>query len=224
MTRILLVRHCEASGNTQSVFQGHTDCEISGNGEIQLELLGLRCRNMPIDAIYSSPLKRAYATACAVNKYHNLPIQIDPRLIEINGGVWEGVSWAELPRLFPDESEAWNKRPHEFTPQGGEPMRSVYNRMWEAVTDIVRSNQDKTICIASHGCAIRNFLCRAMDKPIEQLNDVGWCDNTAVSIIDFDGELRSHVVLMNDASHLTPEMSLFTHQTWWKLEDDGGNK
>ncbi len=224
MTRILLVRHCEAFGNTQSLFQGHTDCEISGNGATQLELLGLRCRNMPIDAIYSSPLKRAYLTACAINQYHNLPIQIEPRLIEINGGVWEGVSWNELPQRFPDEAEAWNKRPHEFAPQGGEPMRDVYNRMWEAVTDIVRNNPGKTVCIASHGCAIRNFLCRAMNKPIEQLNEVGWCDNTAVSIIDFDEQMNSKVVLMNDASHLTPEMSLFTHQTWWKLEEDEESK
>ena len=63
MTRILLVRHCEAQGNTDSVFQGHTDCEISGNGATQLELLSIRCRNMPIEAIYSSPLKRARLTA-----------------------------------------------------------------------------------------------------------------------------------------------------------------
>lgn len=226
MTRILLVRHCEAFGNTQSVFQGHTDCEISGNGETQLELLGLRCRNMPIDAIYSSPLKRAYATACAINQYHNLPIQIEPRLIEINGGEWEGLPWGDLPRLYPDESEIWNKRPHEFAPKGGEPMREVYSRMWEGVVDIVRCNRDKTVCITSHGCAIRNFLCRAMGKPIEQLNDIGWSDNTAVSIIDFDDALNSNVVMMNDASHLTPETSVFTHQTWWRLDEaqNGGNE
>lgn len=223
MTRILLIRHCEAFGNTQGVFQGHTDCEISGNGKTQLELLGLRCRNMPIDAIYSSPLKRAYETARAVNRYHSLPIQLDPRLIEINGGVWEGMSWGDLPRIYPEETEIWNKRPYEFAPQGGEPMRMVYSRMWESVTDIVRNNRDKTVCVTSHGCAIRNFLCRAAGKPIEQLNEIDWCDNTALSIIDFDEELHSHVVLMNDASHLTPETSVFMHQTWWKLEDDGGN-
>ena len=223
MTKIILVRHCEALGNTQSLFQGHTDCEISGNGEVQLELLGLRCRNMPIDAIYSSPLKRAYITACAINRYHNLPIQIDPRLIEINGGVWEGVSWDELPRLYPEETENWNKRPHEFAPQDGEPMREVYSRMWNGVIEIVRSNPNKTVCITSHGCAIRNFLCHAMGLPIEQLNEIGWCDNTAISIIEFDEELNCKVVMMNDASHLTPETSVFMHQSWWKLEDDGGN-
>ena len=217
MTRIILVRHCEAEGNTNALFQGHTDCEISGNGTTQLELLGVRCRNMPIDAIYSSPLKRAYVTAEAINRYHHLPIQIEPRLMEINGGKWEGKPWAKLPELYPEETEQWNTRPYEFSPEGGESMREVYSRMWEGVTDIVRHNQGKTVCVTSHGCAIRNFLCRALNKPIEQLNEVQWCDNTAISMIDFDEELRSKVVMMNDASHLTPETSVFMHQTWWKL-------
>lgn len=219
MTRIILVRHCEAEGNTNGVFQGHSDCDISGSGETQLDLLGIRCRNMPIDAIYSSPLKRAYKTAEAINRYHGLEIQIDPRLKEINGGDWEGVPWDELPSIYPEEIEVWNKRPYDFTPNGGEAMREVYNRMWECVTDIVRKNQGKTVCVTSHGCAIRNFLCRALNKPIEQINQVGWCDNTAISLIDFDEQLHSNVVMMNDASHLTPETSIFMNQTWWKPQE-----
>lgn len=225
MTRIILVRHCEAQGNTLGVFQGHTDSDISGNGAAQLALLGLRCRNMAIDVLYSSPLKRAYQTAEAINQYHNLPIQIEPRLIEINGGEWEGKPWSERDVLCPEQSQVWNTRPYEFSPEGGETMRQVYSRIWDGITDIVRNNEDKTVCIASHGCAIRNFLCHALNKPIEQLNDVDWCDNTGISIIDFDSELQSSVVLMNDASHLTPELSIFSKQTWWKPEnrvDDGG--
>jgi len=226
MTRIILVRHCEAHGNTISVFQGHTDSDISGNGAAQLELLGLRCRNMPIDAIYSSPLKRAFRTAEAINQYHHLPIQIEPRLIEINGGDWEGKSWNdELPELYPEQMKNWNMRPFAFHPQGGEAMRDVYERIWAAITGIVKDNQGKTVCVASHGCAIRNFLCHALNKPIEELNDVDWCDNTAISVIDFDNDLHSHVISMNDASHLTPELSVFAQQTWWRPEnrvDDGG--
>ena len=86
MTRIILIRHCEAEGNIKRVFQGHTDADISENGRKQLDLLRLRCRNMQIDAIYSSPLKRAYQTAEAINSFRNLTVQIHEDLIEINGG------------------------------------------------------------------------------------------------------------------------------------------
>jgi probable phosphoglycerate mutase len=215
MTRIILVRHCEAEGNTNGVFQGHSDCDISGSGQTQLDLLGVRCRNMPIDAIYSSPLKRAYKTAEAINRYHGLEIRLDARLKEINCGDFEGLAWDELPSIYPEEMDIWNKRPYDFTPSGGETMREVYKRMWECVTDIVKENPGKTICVASHGCSIRNFLCHALNKPIELINQVGWCDNTGISLIDFDEELNSNVVMMNDASHLTPETSIFMNQTWW---------
>ena len=57
MTRIILVRHCEAAGNLNRRFQGHTDAEVTENGKKQLELLALRMRNVKIDYLYSSPLK-----------------------------------------------------------------------------------------------------------------------------------------------------------------------
>lgn len=219
MTRVLLIRHCEAEGNIKRVFQGHTDADISENGRKQLDLLRLRCRNMPIDVIYSSPLKRAYQTAEAINSFRNLKVNIYEDLIEINGGDWEGHYWKDLPVLFPDDTTLWNRTPYDFSPRNGESMRHVYDRMKHAVLDIVQQNMEKNICITSHGCAIRNFLCWAMGKPIEEINDVDWCDNTAISVIDFDSELHPTVVQANDASHLSGETSTFSKQTWWKPEN-----
>lgn len=218
------MRHCEARGNTDGVFQGHSDCEISDRGYIQLDLLSIRCRNMPIDVIYSSPLKRAYKTAEAINRFHGLEIRVDDRLKEINGGEWEGIPYDDLPKLYPKDFEIWRNRPYEFAPNSGETMREVYDRMWECITDIVKENPGKTVCVTSHGCAIRNFLCRALHKPIEQITEIDWCDNTAISRIDFDDELNSHVIYMNDASHLSPETSIFMHQTWWRKENCGGTE
>lgn len=218
MTRVILIRHCEAEGNIKRVFQGHTDAQISDNGKKQLDLLRLRCRNMLIDVIYSSPLTRAYQTAEAINSFRNLTVHIHEDLIEINGGDWEGHYWRDIPELFPEDYMSWIYFPSNFAPPNGEPMRHVYTRMKDAVHEIVRQYKGQQICIASHGCAIRNFLCWAMGKPIEQLNDVDWCDNTAISIIDFDDDFQPTVVLANDASHLSEEISTFYKQTWWRIK------
>lgn len=216
MTRIYLIRHAEAEGNIKRIFQGHTDADISENGENQLEKLSERCRNLSFSAIYSSPLKRTLKTAQAANRYHGLEIIKDAGLIEINGGHWEGVMWEKLPALYPEENFVWENAPWDFSPEGGETMREVYDRIWTAVTGIVRKHRNETVCIVSHGCAIRNFLCRAYGKPVEALNDIPWCDNTAVSIIDFDDLLRPTVVIANDASHLSDELSTIQKQSWWK--------
>ena len=209
MTRIVLVRHCEAQGNTLGLIQGRTDSEVSGNSGVQLELVSLRLRNTPFTAIYSSPLKRAYKTAQAINRYHNLSIRTDPRLIEIDVGSWEGRSWESIQTENSDLFKLWKETPSEFAAEKGESMRQVADRMWEAVADIVRGNPGGTVCVTSHGCAIRCFLCLALQKPFKELGNVDWCDNTAISVIDYDEKGKPRVVRMNDASHIAPELSVY---------------
>lgn len=219
MTRIYLVRHCEARGNADRVFQGSTDADISERGVRQLEKLSERFRSVKLDAIYSSPLRRALCTADAINRYHGLSITIEPEIREINGGHWEGRKWSDFPILFPDEARDWNLAPYRFAPEGGEPMTSVYDRMKKAVCEIARREKNRRIAVVSHGCAIRNFLCFAHGYPIERLNDIDWSDNTGVSVIEFDENLHPKVILENDVSHFTQGLSTFADQDWWKKEN-----
>lgn len=217
--RLIIVRHCEAMGNHLRVFQGSTDCEITQNGARQLEALAERMREFPFQAAYSSPLKRAYRTAQAANRHYGLPIQTDCRLAEINGGCWEGKKWGDFPTLFPQESDHWNREPWKFHPDGGESMRAVYHRVWGAAVEIAARHFGQSVLVASHGCAIRNLLCRAHGWEIERLNEVDWCDNTAVSVIEFDRSLRPQILLENDSSHLTEQLSTFAKQSWWRPEN-----
>lgn len=216
MTRIYLIRHAEAEGNLRRVFQGHYDGDVSENGLKQLERLSERCRSLPFDAVYASPLRRALKTAQSANRYHGLPITTLRELRELYGGLWEGLRWETFPEDFPEENRCWVNEPWNFRAPGGESMRELYDRVWSAVTGIVRQNVGKTVCIVSHGCAIRCFLCRALGKPLEQLNSIPWCDNTAVSVIDFDEDLAPRVVSLNDASHLDEETTTLGKQDWWK--------
>lgn len=206
MTELYIVRHCEAVGNVERFFQGVCDTDISECGALQLEKLAERFKNTDIDVIYSSPLKRAYKTAEAINKYHNLPINIHQKLIEINGGEIEGVFWGDFDKTRPELEYKWNMEPHLFHPNGGESMASVYKRSWEAVLEIVESNCGKKIAVTSHGCTIRNIMCHALGKPIEKLNEVQWADNTGVFHLVFDGEKLPKILMYNDCSHLPKEL------------------
>ena len=95
-------------------------------------------------------------------------------------------------------------------------MRHVFERMQMTVDAIVRANPGRVIAAASHGCAIRNYLCCALGWPLERIADVCWCDNTAVSLIEFDDGFRPHPVYLNDASHLPEHASTFATQSWWR--------
>ena len=218
-TTIILVRHCEAQGNHERIFQGATDCDITERGERQLEALSERFRTIEFDVLYSSPLRRARRTAEAVNLSHGLPVQIEPGLREINAGHWEGKRWADFPALYPDEARAWNLAPWDFAPKGGETMRQVYERISATVRSIAQKERGRRVAAVSHGCAIRNLLCYAHGWPIERLNEIEWCDNTAVSVLEFDEDGAISIPMENDVSHLTQELSTFARQEWWKKEN-----
>ena len=218
VTTVYLIRHAEAMGNVNEVFQGHTDCEISPKGKKQLEFLKERCKDLQYDVIYSSPLIRAMETAEAVNFYHHLPIRTDKGLMEINGGVFEGKKWCDIPKLYPDAYDLWANDHGRFTVEGGESMEDMYNRITLTVTKIAARNHGKKIIVTTHGCAIRNFLCYASDTPLSGVQNIRWSDNTAVSKIEFDENLKPFIILQNDASHLDREMSTLEYQSWWREE------
>lgn len=206
MTDLYIIRHCEAVGNRDRTFQGTSDCDITELGEKQLEYLAERFKNIKPDAVYSSPLKRAYLTAQAANKFHGLQVIKVEGLIEIDGGEIEGVSWVDFPITRPEIEYAWSFEPHNFHPNGGESMRSVYVRSWKAVKEIVAENDGKTVFLASHGCTIRNIICNALGRPVEQLNTVDWADNTGVFHLRFENKDKlPEVLLFNDISHLPEE-------------------
>lgn len=217
-TKIYVIRHCEAAGNIERYFQGHTDGLPSPKGEHQCALLGERFKEIPLDAVYTSPLTRARRTAEGVNLYHHLPIQVEEGLIEINGGQWEGKLWAELPKLFPKEARFWSDEPWDYEPEGGESMRAVYDRIWKAVQKLALQHPGQTIAAVSHGCSIRNLLCRLKFDDITRLNEVQWCDNTAVSLIEFDEAGKAELIFENDASHLDAQSSTLSGQDWWKAD------
>ena len=219
MVDIYIVRHCEARGNIDRIFHGRYDSDISENGRLQLERLSERFKDIPLDAVYSSPLKRTRLTADAVNLHHGLPVVIRDELIEINGGYMENRPWSDMPKVNPEDARRWNLEPHLFAAEGGEAMADVYKRISAAVLAIAAENGGKTVAVATHGCAIRNLICWAEGRPIEQLYEVDWCDNTGVSLLRFDDELRPQVVFKNDVSHLSEDAMTLKKQNWWKPEN-----
>lgn len=214
-TKIIIVRHAQAEGNIKRYFQGHTDGPISEGGFAQLDALAARFESIDFQAIYSSPLKRAYMTAEACNRRLKLPIHTDERLMEINGGVLEGVPWADFPKLYPEQAKFWDSAPHLFRPEGGESVPEVIARMSAAVCDIAARHEGETVVVATHGCAIRCLMSWAKGLPAERINEVAWWDNTAIGIIEItDGNPK--LLEENDCGHITEELSTFAKQRWWK--------
>lgn len=205
MTKIYMVRHCEALGNVMRIFQGSTDLDISELGAKQLEFLKKRFENIKLDRVLSSPLLRARKTALAVIGDKSLELEINNNLIELHGGIVEGRTFQEAFNENPELLDAWNNHPEDFAPKNGEKMRDAYERIWNTIIDIAKENKDKTIALSTHGGVTRCLNCRLLYNDIKELKNTPWAENTAVSLIEFDDSLKPNVVFYNDVSHLPEE-------------------
>ncbi len=202
MTYIYLIRHCEAMGNQKRLFQGSTDCDISDTGAKQLEYLAERFKGIKLDAVFSSPLIRTQKTAHAIADYKGLPVNLRENLVELHGGIVEGRPFQEAFSSIEGLADAWNNHPQDFAPQGGEPMRNAYERIYTEILDLAKQNRNKTIAVATHGGVSRCLMCRILYNDINRLKDVPWCENTAVTLLKIDDDNKIGVKFFNDYSHV----------------------
>ena len=105
MTEIYLIRHTQAEGNLFRAMQGHWDGDVTALGLQEIDALAERMRDVKIDALYASDLKRAVLTAGAIRRYHALPLRTEPELREINVGPWEARFFADIQHEQPREAE-----------------------------------------------------------------------------------------------------------------------
>ena len=199
------MRHCQSAGNLSGRFQGRFDAPVSETGEKQLELLSLRFRNETLDAIYSSPLIRAYKTAEAINKFHGLSIQKDNGLLEIDVGEIENQLLTEIGIKYPELAHNWDFSPDLCVFPGGETMVQVYERINRTIDQIIADNPGKRVAISTHGGVIRNLYARVQYGSIEGLRKSVVFGNTSVSVLEAeDGKLTWKTI--NDQSHLPEEL------------------
>ena len=223
MTTLYLIRHAEAEGNLYRRIQGHWDGEVTPRGKRQIAALAERFRDVPLDALYSSDLRRTMETAGAILRYHDLPLQTTPRLREIFMGAWEGLTWGDAEHGDPEQMFCFNHAPDRWRLPGAEPYAVLEARITAALSDIAARHPGGTVAVVSHGTAIRMFLAARLGIPGSEIASLPHGDNTCVAKLEYDdGAVR--VVYHNDASHLTGDLSTLARQTWWKgVDKDPGN-
>lgn len=212
-TTVMLVRHGEAEGNHTRHFHGFYNSSLTEKGRLQIERLAERLKNEKIDVIYSSDLNRAYDTAKAVNRYHGLDIIKDEAFREINGGKWENVAWDDLPALYPEIYEKWLNMPIETVMPDGESMAEFNKRLIDGINKLVRLNEGKTICVATHGTAIRSLVCYFEGKDFKELDSVEWCDNAALTVAEYEN--GKFTLKINGENDYLKDISTIEGQAWW---------
>src|SRR5689334_6541607 len=124
--RLVLWRHGQTEWNMQGRFQGQTDIPLDETGEQQAERAARLLAALRPDAIVSSDLGRALATAAPLARLTGLTVTTDKDLRERHGGAWEGLTNEQIRAQYPVEYAQW-------LPPGGESTSAVGERAGAAL-------------------------------------------------------------------------------------------
>jgi broad specificity phosphatase PhoE len=160
MVEIILIRHGETEWNIEKMFRGRKDVGLSETGVQQVRLLGKFLSSIELDAIYSSPLKRALETAEAIsdNQREEVKLIDRPCLIDMSFGVWEGKSLEEVEEKYSELYETWLGAPHKLRVPEGESLEEVRSRALKVVDTVIGKFKGK-VALVSHRVVIKVLTC-----------------------------------------------------------------
>ena len=204
MLTVILVRHGETDWNQERRVQGSgSDRRLTETGKQQAESIGSRLKQENIQAIYSSPLRRARDTAQAIARYHQLEVQIEPSLNEIYAGELEGVSLKKIGSFLSELVAREHGYESIHRQYGGESLIEVQQRAWSTIQHLVDKHGDGAIVVVSHYFVTLSIICSVLNLPLSEMGRLR-LDTGSISTILFD-ERGIRLTLFNDNCHLSAE-------------------
>jgi broad specificity phosphatase PhoE len=206
--KLILVRHGETRWNKDGLVQGgDSDIELNDTGLEQARRLAAFLKNEPINAIISSPLRRAIATAEVIASQHQLPIQIDQGLKELKVGDLEGISISNLRTTFSRFLlKKWWQDGEAMKLPNGESLVDLQQRAWKVVEGLTEKHevspepgQDATAVVVSHYFVTLAIILKALNLPLDHFIKFK-LDLGGVSILEFR-DYGARLVTFNDTSY-----------------------
>lgn len=207
---LLLTRHGLADAG-EVMLGAHLDLPLTPEGRAQARALGRRLAGLGMDRVLSSPLKRALETARLV--VGRQPVETDARLVELDYGAWEGLTYAQIEERDPDLRARWEADPAGVRPPGGETAAEVAERCQSLLADLVagaaeaseRLGRPQRVLISGHGSLNRILLSVALDLPPSDYRRRVTQDRANLTVLHYGpgAEVaQARIIVLNDVSHL----------------------
>ena len=184
--RLFLVRHGETPSNRELRYLGTRDEPLTTLGVRQAECLAAALADLPLAAVYASPLLRAAQTGQRIADGLRQPLLAEPRLLEQGFGEWEGMTRAEVLERGGAERERllrWEGDP-EAAPPGGESLATVERRVLALLDDLAGAHPGGWVILVSHVGPIKALLCAALAVPLTAARRL-FLDPGTLSVIDW---------------------------------------
>jgi broad specificity phosphatase PhoE len=199
---IYFLRHGETTASQSGGYCGTLDPDLTPEGCQMAEDFAKAYRSMQWAALFSSPLRRAIATAEPLCKAIGIQVQLKEGLKEIAYGKWEGKTPEDVNREFHDDYVRWLAEPGWNAPTGGEKGIDVARRSSRVLEEIEQTYSTGNILIVSHKGTTRIMLCSLLGIDIGRFRDRMSLPVASLSIV----EMAAHgpfLHMMGDRSYLS---------------------
>jgi broad specificity phosphatase PhoE len=207
-SRMVLVRHGQTAANADQLMMGRTDHSLNELGLLQAERAASRIREQfEVDAIVSSPLKRASATASVIGRLFGLEHDVEDDLQEMDFGDFEGMS---VERFLAEHLEfavkAFDPSDNDLAWPNGESRSAFHRRVHVVFTHLSQKYESQTVVVVSHGGVLGSFLAQVQGRSPNDWQGyrLANCSISWVEIVP-DGTI---VHAFNDCDHLDGLISM----------------
>lgn len=183
MPTLLLIRHGENDYTKKGKLAGHLpNVHLNERGQKQALALAEALKDVPLKAVYSSPLERAQETAQPIAAARGLSIKTEQDLIESFVGKWQGRSWRVL-----SLTKAWKivqRAPSRFRFPGGESFPEMQTRISSALERIAANHKGRgdIVAVVFHADPIKLAVAHFIGMPLDHFQRLG-CDTGSLTML-----------------------------------------
>jgi broad specificity phosphatase PhoE/ribonuclease HI len=195
-----LLRHGRTAHTPERRYSGRNDLPLSPTGRAEAEAAAARVRDLGIEVVVASPLRRTRETAETVATALGLPVEVDEDLVELDFGELEGLTAAEARERYPLATRRFASDVTVAAP-GGESVADVSRRVARARARILREHRGRTVLVVTHVTPIKLLLAAGLDVDDAVVHRV-FLEAASLSTVTWSTDGRHSVRLVNDTGHL----------------------
>lgn len=196
-TLVILVRH-GLTPTTGQVLPGRAPgLHLSESGHRQAREVAQRLAELPVAAVYASPLVRAQETAAPTAEHVGVETTLCEGLLECEFGEWTGERISELAKL--PEWRTVQKTPSEFRFPGGESFVEMQGRIVDALQEIAARHPGDVVVCVSHADPLKAAIVHLDGRPLDQFQSVA-VEPASISVAEFSATGATRMLSTNTRS------------------------
>ena len=220
-TTLVLVRHGVTAHTVDKRFSGglaSSNPGLSDDGRAQVRATAewLEPIAERVATVIASPVRRTRESAEIVAEVLGRPLVEEPGFAEMEFGVWDGMTFGEVAKAYPEGLDAWLGS-LDVPPDGGESFRVVEQRVLEGLQRVLDAYAGRTVVVVSHVTPIKTLVAHAVNAPLDSVfrMELSPASVTVVSFFNGGADGKEPRTSMRLYNALPPVRDAFSDPTAW---------